>query len=207
MNLPISFLLLLRCTTSIDAFAFCGSLSPTSTALPSLPSSKVVAETTTTGTSNNNRNGIAVVGTFFAGMGLAAQVAFATPLPYPVEPACPPTAATTLSSSTSPTVSSLLLSDSTNIFELPSYADAKKNKSIEVDVESANRATMEKSRQKRFDTTVDVAGKDRSNNVRKDEIKEEDRMERMMRLADEERKEKLAREKEESKANRWNTFK
>lgn len=76
-----------------------------------------------------------------------------------------------------------------------------------MDVESVNRATMEKSRQKRFDTTVDVEGKDRSNKVRKDEIKEEDRMERMMRLADEERKEKLAQEKEESKANRWNTFK
>lgn len=65
---------------------------------------------------------------------------------------------------------------------------------------------MEKSRQARFEPNVDVEGKKRSGAVRKDEIKEEDRMEKMMRLADEERKEKLAKDKEESKASRWSTF-
>jgi len=199
MKLPSLFVLFLSSSTT-DAFAF-SSLSP------SLPSSKIAATTT----SNDeipkqhalpSRNLIAVTaGTFFAGMGLAAQVALATPNTLP-----PISTETPTTSTTSTTAPSLLLSGSENIFELPSYSEATKNKGIEVDVESANKATMEKSRKERFNNNVDVENKNRSNAVRKDEIKEEDRMEKMMRLADEERKEKLAKDKAESKASRWSTF-
>lgn len=100
----------------------------------------------------------------------------------------------------------MLLSDTSNIMELPSYKEATKNRNIEVDVESANKATIEASRKARFDKNVDVEGKNRSNAVKKEELEEEDRMEKMMRLADEERKAKLAKDKAESQANRWNTF-
>jgi len=90
--------------------------------------------------------------------------------------------------------------------ELPSYKDATKNKGIEVDVESANKAVLDAQRKARFDKSIDVESKTRSNAVRKDEVVEEDRMEKMMRLADEERKSRLAKGKAESQANRWSTF-
>lgn len=90
--------------------------------------------------------------------------------------------------------------------ELPSYKEATKNKGIELDFESVNKATIEAARKDRFDQKVDVEGKNRANAVRKDEKDEEDRMEKMMRLADEERKAKLAKDKAASQANRWNTF-
>jgi len=90
--------------------------------------------------------------------------------------------------------------------ELPSYKEATKNKGIELDFESVNKATLEVSRKARFDKEVDVEGKNRSSAVRKEEVKEEDRMEQMMRLADEERKAKLAKDKAAGQANRWNTF-
>ena len=184
-------LLTLLSTTSTDAFAF--GFSPAKlTALPSLPSkitTAAIAVNTPTNIEDeaknrevihNNRNGVAVAGVFFAGMCVAAQAALATP---------PLNTLDTITTTPTTAMTTTLLSDSSDIFELPSYSEAKKNKSIEVDVESANRATMEKSRKARFDTNIDVESKSRSDKVRKDEIQEEDRMEKMMRLADEERKE------------------
>eukprot|EP00555_Chaetoceros_dichaeta_P006324 CAMPEP_0198257236 /NCGR_PEP_ID=MMETSP1447-20131203/6962_1 /TAXON_ID=420782 /ORGANISM="Chaetoceros dichaeta, Strain CCMP1751" /LENGTH=200 /DNA_ID=CAMNT_0043944081 /DNA_START=103 /DNA_END=705 /DNA_ORIENTATION=+ len=200
MKLPSLSPLLLTTTATIllsptftDAFA----VSSLSSSVPS--SSTKIAATTSDNEDEitSRRNVIAVTaGTFFAGMSLAAQAALATPNTLP-----------TLSTELPPTTaSSLLLSGTDNIFELPSYSEATKNRAIEVDLDTVNKAVVDKERKQRFNTNIDVESKTRSNAVRKDEIKEEDRMEKMMRLADEERKERLAKDKAESKATRWSTF-
>lgn len=114
-----------------------------------------------------------------------------------------------------PSPSSLLDTSSTIIlstkslddpFALPSYSEATKNKAIEIDLETLNKATLSKADAKRYDINVDKESKDRSTAVKKEEDEEEARLERMRQYAKQERLASIEREKAETKANRWNTF-
>jgi len=100
----------------------------------------------------------------------------------------------------------MLLSDASDPFALPSYSESIKNKNLELDLESINKATQDKAAAKRFDPSVDRENNEKFIDLRKEEKEEEARMERMRDYAKRERLEAIEKEKAETKANRWNTF-
>ena len=91
-------------------------------------------------------------------------------------------------------------------FALPSYSDAIKNKSVEMNLEEVNKKILDDAASKRDDSMVNKEGNDRYIQLKMEEAEEEKRLERMRELARREREERIAAEKAETKANRWNTF-
>ncbi len=91
-------------------------------------------------------------------------------------------------------------------FSLPSYSEAVKNKSVDMNLEEVNKKIMDDAAAKRDDRKVDQENNQRFIALRQEEAEEEKRLERMRELAKKEREERIAKEKAETKANRWNTF-
>lgn len=90
---------------------------------------------------------------------------------------------------------------------LPSYEALKKNTLMEIDVDSVNQKTMRAAQAVRDDKNVDKENNQRSIELRKEEDEENKRMIRMKEYAKQEREEQLKKDKAETAANRWNTFK
>mmetsp|Transcript_6815 Transcript_6815/g.8493 ORF Transcript_6815/g.8493 Transcript_6815/m.8493 type:complete len:189 (+) Transcript_6815:158-724(+) len=95
---------------------------------------------------------------------------------------------------------------SSDPFALPSYSDAVSNKAIEMNLESVNKKILEEAAAKRDDRNVNKENNERFIELKKEEAEEEARMIRLKELAKREREERIAKEKAETKANRWNTF-
>lgn len=95
---------------------------------------------------------------------------------------------------------------SSDPFALPSYSDAIKNKSVEMNLEQVNQKILDDAAAKRDDRNVNKENNDRYIQLKMEEAEEEKRLERMRELAKREREERIAAEKAETKANRWNTF-
>lgn len=97
-------------------------------------------------------------------------------------------------------------SSSGDPFALPSYSDAVSNKAIDMKLEDVNKKILDDAAARRDDRNVDKENNQRFIQLKQEEAEEEKRLERMKELAKREREERIAREKEETKANRWNTF-
>jgi hypothetical protein len=95
---------------------------------------------------------------------------------------------------------------SSDPFALPSYSDAIKNKSVDLNLEDVNKKIINDAAAKRDDSSVNRENNLRYIELKAEEAEEEKRMIRMKELAKREREERIAQEKAETKANRWNTF-
>ena len=91
-------------------------------------------------------------------------------------------------------------------FALPSYSDAVKNKSVDMNLDEVNKKILDDAAAKRDDRNVDKVNNERYIQLKQEEAEEEKRLERMRAYAQQEREERIAKEKAETKANRWNTF-
>ena len=105
-----------------------------------------------------------------------------------------------------PTTSSTIVLSGVDPFAMPSYAEATKNKNIEVDLESINKEIMDKAAAARDSKEVNKENNQSYIDLRKAEKEEEARMQALRERAKQERLEAIAKEKAETKANRWNTF-
>ncbi len=75
-----------------------------------------------------------------------------------------------------------------------------------MDLESVNKKILDDAAAKRDDRNVNRENNERYIELKREEAEEEARMIRLKEMAKREREERIAREKAETKANRWNTF-
>jgi hypothetical protein len=91
-------------------------------------------------------------------------------------------------------------------FALPSYSDAVRNKAVEMNLDDVNKKIMDDAAARRDDRNVNKQNNDAYIQLKAEEAEEEKRLIRMREFAKKEREERIAQEKAETKANRWNTF-
>lgn len=99
----------------------------------------------------------------------------------------------------------ILLAD-VDPFALPKYEEASQNKSLDLKLELTNKATLDKAAAKREDRNIDKENNQRFQDLKKLEAEEDARLLRMKKYAEEERLQKIEKEKAEIRANKWNTF-
>ena len=97
-------------------------------------------------------------------------------------------------------------SASSDPFALPSYSEAVKNKSVDMNLEDVNKKIQDDAAAKRDDRNVNKVNNEAYIALKAEEAEEEKRMIRLKEMAKREREERIAAEKAETKANRWNTF-
>ena len=182
--MKLSGLLLIVVSSSTEAFSL------QSTKSIQLPNENIKAELSTATTKVAT-----VAATFFAGMSVAAGVAFADTQIHEPSMSFSPSSSTTLISASA-----------SDPFALPSYESATKNKAIEIDLEAVNKDILDKAAARRDDKNVDAANNAERIALKKMEAEEEVRLTRMREYAKQEREAAIAKEKAETKANRWNTF-
>jgi hypothetical protein len=103
------------------------------------------------------------------------------------------------------TNSAILLADS-DPFAMPKYEEASQNKNLDLKLELTNKATLDKAAAKREDKNIDKENNQRFQELKKLEAEEDARLLRMKKYAEEERLQKIEKEKAEIRANKWNTF-
>lgn len=187
--MKLSGLILIAAATSTEAFSL------QSTKSMQLRDANTKAEVLATTT-----KAATIAASFFAGMSVAAGVAFADTSTTQLND---PTMSFAPSSSSSTT---LISTSSTDPFQLPSYESSIKNKAIEIDLEAVNKDILDKAAARRDDKNVDAANNAERIALKKMEAEEEVRLTRMREYAKQEREDAIAKEKAETKANRWNTF-
>lgn len=111
----------------------------------------------------------------------------------------------TMGSLTTVTNSAILLADS-DPFAMPKYEEASQNKNLDLKLELTNKATLDKAAAKREDKNIDKENNQRFQELKKLEAEEDARLLRMKKYAEEERLQKIEKEKAEIRANKWNTF-
>eukprot|EP00559_Dactyliosolen_fragilissimus_P004902 CAMPEP_0184869312 /NCGR_PEP_ID=MMETSP0580-20130426/33618_1 /TAXON_ID=1118495 /ORGANISM="Dactyliosolen fragilissimus" /LENGTH=118 /DNA_ID=CAMNT_0027370713 /DNA_START=241 /DNA_END=597 /DNA_ORIENTATION=+ len=97
------------------------------------------------------------------------------------------------------------LASETLDFSLPSYDEASKNKIIDPDIESVNKAIMQKAKKDR-EIVQNTEKEKETRALRKAEKEVSTDLEALLAQAEIERKAKIEKEKEEARANRMNTF-
>jgi hypothetical protein len=100
---------------------------------------------------------------------------------------------------------SVILSDA-DPFAMPKYEEASQNKSLDLKLELTNKATLDKAAAKREDKNIEKENNQRFQDLKRLEAEEDARLLRMKKYAEEERLQKIEREKAEIRANKWNTF-
>lgn len=91
-------------------------------------------------------------------------------------------------------------------FAMPKYEEASQNKSLDMRLDLTNQATLEKAAAKREDKNIDKENNQRFQELKRLEAEEDARLLRMKKYAEQERLDKIEREKAEIRANKWNTF-
>lgn len=103
-------------------------------------------------------------------------------------------------------VKSSIVVSSVDPFAMPKYEEASQNKSLDMRLDLTNQAALEKAAAKRDDKNIDKENNQRFQELKRLEAEEDARLMRMKKYAEQERLEKIEREKAEIRANKWNTF-